>query len=49
MFPITFEREAFSSELFRVSRGAAQPLPSIAVVKNEWSYTLNLPFGFMVC
>jgi len=40
-FPITWERDAFSSDLMRLSRGTAQPLPSVAEVKNGWSYMPN--------
>ena len=47
MFPITCERDAFYSGLMQLSRGASQALPSVAEVKNGWSYTPNPPFAFM--
>jgi len=42
-FPITWEGDAFSSGLIRLSKGAAQTLPSVAEVKNVWSYKPNPP------
>jgi len=48
-FPITWERDAFSSGLMGLSRGAAQKLPSVGEIKNVWSYMPNPPFAFMAC
>ena len=48
-FPITCEGDAFSSGLMRLSRGTAQTLPSVAEIKNGWSYMPNRPFVFMAC
>jgi len=42
-FPTTWEGESFSLGLMRLSRRASQNLPSVAEVKKECSYMLNLP------
>jgi len=47
-FPITWERDAFSSGLMGLSREASQSLPSVAE-KNVWSYMPNCSFAFMLC
>ena len=48
-FPVTWERDAFSSGLMRLSQGVFQTLPSVAEVKNGWSYTPNPQFAFIAC
>jgi len=48
-FPMTWDGESFSLGLMRLSSGASQNLPSVAEVKNECSYMLNLPFAFVSC
>ena len=48
-FPITLERDVFSLGLIRLSHGVSQTLPSVAEVKNGWSYTPNPQFAFITC